>query len=254
MGQLENQTAIIVGAGTGIGFAIAKHFHDEGAFVVFCGRREDVLEQAANNIAPDGVRVLTVSADMTSLEDMQHLAAETVKQTGKIDVLVNSAGAMRVNKPPEQTSLEEWKWVIDTNITGMFLCCREVGKVMIKQNYGRIINITSMSGSIINKYFHGGSYEVSKAAQDMLTKALAIEWAPYNIKVNAIAPGFYGTQPNRDFFLNDPDLTEKIFNAIPVKKLGALEELGRLAVYLASPDIDYMTGSILTIDGGYTIW
>jgi NAD(P)-dependent dehydrogenase (short-subunit alcohol dehydrogenase family) len=254
MGQLDNQTAIITGAGTGIGFSIAKRFHEEGAFVVMCGRRENILKQAADSIASDGERVLTVRADIISEEDMQNLVAETVKQTGRIDILVNNAAAMRVNKPPEETSLEEWRYVIDTNITGTFLCCREVGKVMIKQNSGRIINITSMSGSIINKYFHGGSYEISKAAQDMLTKALATEWAPYNIKVNAIAPGFYGTQPNKEFFLDDPVLSKKILDLIPVDKLGDLAELGRLALYLASPDVDYMTGSIITIDGGYTIW
>jgi gluconate 5-dehydrogenase len=129
-----------------------------------------------------------------------------------------------------------------------------VGKVMIKSNGGRIINITSMSGSIVNKYVHGGSYEVSKAAQDMLTKTLAVEWAPYNIKVNAIAPGFYATQPNKEFFQSNPELMEKFLDLIPAHQFGELEELGRLALYLASTEMDYMTGSIVTIDGGYTIW
>jgi gluconate 5-dehydrogenase len=254
MGQLENQTAIITGGGTGIGFSIAKRFHDEGAFVVICGRREEVLKKSANNLALNGERVLTVRADIISEEDMRNLVEKTVAQTGRIDILVNSAAAMRVNKPPEETSLEEWRWVIDTNVTGTFLCCREVGKVMIKQNGGRIINITSMSGSIINRYVHGGSYEVSKAAMDMLTKALAVEWVDHNIKVNAIAPGYYATEPNKEFFRKDQELYQNILNVIPVQKLGNLEELGRLALYLASPDVDYMTGSIITIDGGYTIW
>ena len=172
MAQLQNQTAVITGAGTGIGYTIAKRFHDEGAFVVLCGRREDVLREAAENISPEGSRVLPIPADINDESAIQNLVEKTIEKTGRIDILVNNAAAMRVNKPPEETSLEEWRQVIDTNVTGTFLCCREVGKVMIKQNGGRIINITSMSASIVNKYFHGGSYEVSKAAQDMLTKGI----------------------------------------------------------------------------------
>jgi gluconate 5-dehydrogenase len=254
MGQLENQTAIITGGGTGIGITIARRFHDEGAFVVICGRREDVLQQAASQLSPAGERVLPVKADIINEEDIQNLVEKTVEQTGRIDILINNAGAMRVNKPPEETSLEEFRFVIDTNVSGTFLVSREVGKVMIEQKSGRIINISSISGSIVNKYFHGGSYEISKAAMEMLTKTLAMEWAPYNIKVNAIAPGYYGTQPNVDFFINDQELNEKVMDLVPLGKLGKLEELARLALYLASPEIDYMTGSIITIDGGYTMW
>jgi NAD(P)-dependent dehydrogenase (short-subunit alcohol dehydrogenase family) len=254
MGQLDDQTAIITGGGTGIGLTIAKRFYDEGAFVVICGRREDVLQQAASDVSPDGERVLPVRADIISEKDIQNLVEKTVDQTGRIDILINNAGAMRVNKPPEETSLEEFRFVIDTNVSGTFLVSREVGKVMIEQKSGRIINISSISGSIVNKYFHGGSYEISKAAMNMLTKTLAIEWAPYNIKVNAIAPGYYGTQPNVDFFINDQELNKKVMDLVPMRKLGELEELARLALYLASPHVDYMTGSIITIDGGYTMW
>lgn len=254
MGQLDNQTAIITGGGTGIGLTIAKRFHDEGAFVAICGRTEDVLKQAVGEISREGERVLAVRADILGEEDIQNLVNKTVDQTGRIDILINNAGAMRVNKPPEETSLEEFRFVIDTNVSGTFLVSREVGKVMIEQKSGRIINISSISGSIVNKYFHGGSYEISKAAMNMLTKTLAMEWAPYNIKVNAIAPGYYGTQPNVDFFINDQVLYEKIMDLVPMRKLGELEELARLALYLASPDVDYMTGSIITIDGGYTMW
>jgi NAD(P)-dependent dehydrogenase (short-subunit alcohol dehydrogenase family) len=255
MGQLDGQTAIITGGGTGIGQVIARHFHAAGAFVVVCGRRPELLQQATAEIASDGQRVLALPADITREDDVRRMVAETLEHTGRIDVLVNNAAAHRVNKPPEETSLAEWKSVIDTNVTGTWLCTREVGRVMIERRYGRIINIGSMSGMIVNKFFHAGSYEVSKSAVLMLTKTFAVEWAPYNIKVNAIAPGYYDTQPNRDFFINTrPELYEQILDLIPAHKLGDLEELGRLALYLASPDVDYMTGTTITIDGGYTAW
>jgi len=151
MGQLEHQTAIITGGGTVIGPCIARRFHEEGAFVVICGRTADVLDKAAREIAPGGERVLAVRADITGEEDVQNLVARTMAQTGQIDVLVNNAAAMRCNKPPEESSLEERKFVIDTNVNGIFLCSREVGKVMIGQKSGRIINIASMSGLIVMK-------------------------------------------------------------------------------------------------------
>jgi gluconate 5-dehydrogenase len=255
MGQLDQQTAIISGGGTGIGRVIAQHFHAAGAFVVLCGRRFEVVQQAAAEIAADGERLMAVQADITREDDVRALVKQARDRTGRIDVLVNNAAAHRINKPPEETSLEEWKFVIDTNVTGTWLCTREIGRVMIEQRSGRVINIASMSGQIVNKFFHGGSYEVSKAAIVMLTKTFAVEWAPYNIKVNAIAPGYYDTQPNRDFFINTrPELYNQILDLIPAHKLGDLEELGRLALYLASPEVDYMTGATITIDGGYTAW
>jgi gluconate 5-dehydrogenase len=144
--------------------------------------------------------------------------------------------------------------VIDTNITGTFLCCREAGKAMIRQKEGRIVNIASMSGFVVNRYFHGGSYEVSKAAVLMLTRALAAEWAAHNIRVNAVAPGYYATEPNLDFFRQDPVVEQKVKDLIPLGRLGDLEQLAGLILTLASPEADYMTGSAVVIDGGYTLW
>ena len=147
---------------------------------------------------------------------MVNLVAEAVRWTSRVDVLINNAAAMRINKPPEETTLAEWRSVLDTNVTGAWLCCREAGKVMIGQRSGKIVNISSISGYVVNKYFHGGAYEVSKAALMMLTKTLATEWAPYNISVNAIAPGYYDTQPNRDFFAQEADLYQRVLDLIPL--------------------------------------
>jgi NAD(P)-dependent dehydrogenase (short-subunit alcohol dehydrogenase family) len=221
---------------------------------VMSGRREEVLREAVGQISPDPARLLVVPADIASEADVINLVAETLRWTGRLDVLINNAAAMRINKPPESTTLAEWRSVFDTNVTGAWLCCREAGKVMIGQQSGKIVNIASISGYIVNKYFHGGSYEVSKAALIMLTKTLATEWAPYNISVNAIAPGYYDTQPNRDFFAKEADLHQRVLDMIPSRRLGNLDELADLVLVLASDTANYMTGSTITIDGGYTLW
>ena len=254
MGQLDSQTAIITGGGTGIGFEVAKLFHQEGAQVVICGRKEDILIEAANRISPDKNRIHYISADISKEPDIIQLMKSAMDWTNRIDILINNAGAHRINKPPEETSLQEWQSVIDTNITGTFLCCREAGKFMIPQKRGKIINISSLSSFIVNKYFHGGSYEVSKSALNMLTKVLAVEWAPHNITVNAVAPGYYGTQPNIDFFSKEAGLYEKVLAMIPMKKLGDLEELCRFILYLATNKTGYMNGATIPMDGGYMLW
>ena len=254
MGQLDSQTAIITGGGTGIGFEVAKLFHQEGAQVVICGRKEDILIEAATRISPDEKRIHCISADISRESDVIRLMQRTMDWTNRIDILINNAGAHRINKPPEETSLAEWQSVIDTNITGTFLCCREAGKFMIPQKRGKIINISSLSSFIVNKYFHGGSYEVSKSALNMLTKVLAVEWAPHNITVNAVAPGYYGTQPNIDFFGKEAGLYEKVLEMIPMKKLGDLEELCRFILYLATNNTGYMNGATIPMDGGYMLW
>jgi NAD(P)-dependent dehydrogenase (short-subunit alcohol dehydrogenase family) len=254
MGQLEKKTAVITGGGTGIGLEIARRFLAEGAAIVICGRTETKLREAVSLISPLSDMVKYVVADIGNESDVAYLMQEAFRWKGRLDILVNNAAAMRVNKTLETTSLSEWKSVIDPNINGVFLCCREAGKIMMSQEYGRIVNISSLSASIVNKYFHGGSYEVSKAALNMLTKVFAVEWASYNITVNAIAPGYYDTQPNKDFFAVEKGLSEKVLDMIPLRKLGSLEELGNLALLLASDSVTYMTGSIIQIDGGYSLW
>ncbi len=254
MSELAGKTALITGGGTGIGYAIAERFHREGAFVVVSGRRAEPLQQAASRISADGDRIAALTADVTVEAQVVDLVEAIVRRTGRLDILVNCAGPMRVHKAPEDTSLEEFREAIDTNIVGAFLCCREAGKAMIRQEGGRIINVSSMSGSIVNRYVHGGSYEVSKAGMNMLTKTLAVEWAQHGIRVNAIAPGFYATQPNVEYFRDHPETARQILDLVPTGRFGELDELARLAVFLASPRTDYMTGSVVTIDGGYTVW
>jgi gluconate 5-dehydrogenase len=254
MGELAGQTALITGGGTGIGLAIARRFHEEGATVVICGRRREVLDEALATIDGAGERVHALTADITKEGDVVALVQDTLQRAGRLDVLVNNAGPMRIHKAPEDTTLAEFREAIDSNIVGAFLCCREAGKAMIAQGGGRIVNISSMSGSIVNRFVHGGSYEISKAGTNMLTKTLAVEWARHGIRVNAIAPGYYATEPNVEYFRQHPKAAQQILELIPTGKFGQLDELTRLAVFLASPKVDYMTGSVVTIDGGYTVW
>jgi gluconate 5-dehydrogenase len=254
MGRFDGQTVIVTGAGTGIGFSVARRFWQEGASVVLSGRRERVLREAVEQISSDPARLLVVPADIASEADVIKLVAEAVRWTRRVDVLINNAAAMRISKPPEETTLDEWRSVIETNVTGAWLCCREAGKVMIGQRSGKIVNISSISGHVVNKYFHGGSYEVSKAALMMLTKTLAAEWAQYGIVVNTIAPGYYDTQPNRDFFAQEADLYQRVLDLIPLRRLGNLDELTDLILMLASDTANYLTGTTITIDGGYTMW
>lgn len=254
MAELAGLTTLVTGGGTGIGLAIARRFHEEGATVVLCGRRQGTLDEAAANIDSTAERVHALAADITREADVVALVQETLRLTGRVDVLVNNAGPMRIHKAPEDTTLAEFREAIDSNIVGAFLCCREAGKAMIAQGGGRIINISSMSGSIVNRFVHGGSYEISKAGMNMLTKTLAVEWAKHGIRVNAIAPGYYATEPNVEYFRQHPKAAQQILDLIPTGKFGQLDELTRLAVFLASPKVDYMTGSIVSIDGGYTVW
>lgn len=182
------------------------------------------------------------------------MVSRTVERFGRLDVLINNAETERQNLAPERTSLESWKEVLDINLNGQFLCAREAGRVMIPRRAGKIINLASISGMIVNRYFHGGSYDVSKAAVVGLTKALAAEWAPYNLNVIALAPGYYGTAPNLRWFQGNPEIHRRVLSLIPLGRLGDLRELAALLVVLASDVSNYMTGSTVLIDGGYTLW
>jgi gluconate 5-dehydrogenase len=254
MGKLEDKVAVITGGGTGIGFELASRFLEEGADVLIAGRTEKKLLDAREKLGVDKDRVVCSRADIAVERDVQGMFRAALDAWGRVDILINNAGAMRINKPLTDTTLEEWERVIGTNINGTFLCCREAASVMKKQQGGKIINISSMSGFVSNKYFHPGSYEVSKSAHSMLTKVFALELAEYNVAVNAIAPGYYDTQPNRDFFEHNTELSRKVLDMIPRGKFGTLAELGHLAVYLSSDVVEYLTGQTILIDGGYTIW
>lgn len=252
--NLQDKVAIVTGASRGLGQAFAAALAEAGAHLVISCRHGSDLDETAGLVRGHKREVLELESDIAHEEQVAEMVDKTVEKFGRIDILVNNAASMRIDKPPEQTTLEEWKSVVDPNITGTFLCSREVAKVMIGQKAGKIINLSSVAAYDVLKYFHGGSYEVTKTAVVMLTKVLATEWAPYNINVNAIAPGYYNTLPNQRFLKKEPGLYDKVLDMIPLKKLGNIEELAGLVVVLASDIANFMTGSTIIIDGGYACW
>jgi NAD(P)-dependent dehydrogenase (short-subunit alcohol dehydrogenase family) len=252
--SFAGKVVIITGASRGLGLAYASAFAEAQAELVLTSRHAQDLEEAAADLRKSGRSILCLESDMTDELSVKEMVERTCETFGRIDVLINNAATERMNIPPEDTDIEGWRAVLETNLDGPFLCCREVGKVMIRQRKGKIINVASISGLIINKYFHGGSYDVSKSAVCALTKALAVEWAPYGITVNALAPGYYDTAPNRRWFDANPAIHEKVIDMIPLRRLGNIEELSEFMLCLASEATNYMTGSICVIDGGYTIW
>ena len=252
--NLTDRVALVTGASRGLGSAFARALAEAGAdLAVTCRHKED-LRETARAVRDAGREVLELEADITKPDQVQQMVESTVARFGKLDILLNNAGAMRINKPPEETTPEEWRFVIDTNINGTFYCCREAAVHMKKRQSGKIINLSSKSGFTVGRHFHGGSYDVSKAGIAMLTKALAVEWAPYNINVNAVAPGYYDTKPNREFFVDNPELYKKVIDLVPLRRLGDIGELSGLIVCLASDISNYMTGTTVLIDGGYNIW
>ena len=252
--SLGGRVALVTGASRGLGQAFAAALAEAGADLVIVSRHLAELEGTAVALRALGRQVLPLETDIRREDAVQAMVKHAVERFGRIDVLVNNAATERQNVPPEQTTLESWEAVIDTNLNGQFLCAREVGKVMLPRRRGKIINLASMSGIIVNRYFHGGSYDVSKAAVVGLTKALAAEWAPYNINVLALAPGYYGTAPNLRWFQSNPEIHRKVLSMIPLGRLGDMRELAALVVVLASDVSNYMTGSTVLIDGGYTLW
>lgn len=253
--DLHGEVAVITGASKGLGESFAHALAQAGADLFLIARREEGLIRVSQDIqARHGTHCHWCAADISSQADIRRAVAQCMEAYGKIDILVNNAAAMRNNKPPQDTTPEEFDAVMHPNVIGTLMMCQEVGTVMRAQKKGRIVNISSMSALIVNRGVYGGSYEVSKAAVSMLTKTLAVEWARDGISVNAICPGYYGTQPNREFFAADPTFEQKVLDMIPMHRLGEPEELWGALLLLCSPAASYMQGTVITVDGGYTLW
>ncbi|MCE5249166.1 SDR family oxidoreductase [bacterium] len=249
MGQLDGKTAIITGGGTGIGQAIARRFHDEGAAVVLCGRRKDKLTETAALLG-DSSRVFCIAADITVEDDIRRLFMETVQKTGKIDILVNNAGVMRFGTLGE-TPVGEWDLMMKTNAWGPWRLMANVLPFMKKNGGGSIINISSIAG--IKAYPGVGVYCASKAALQTLSQVAAMEMAGDNVRVNCILPAVVeDTELSEPIFgrENVPPFWEKMRPLHPLGRNGKPKDIADAALFFASDQSAWITGVLLNVDGG----
>ena len=223
--------------------------------IVVVGRDRESLDQVAGQIEERGARATCLQADFGTAERCESVCGEALEEHGPIDVLINNVGGRLIDVPVEDQSLDEWRKIIDLNLTSTFVCTKIIGGAMIERGEGgRVINVASISGMIANKGIGGRSYETSKAAVIQFTRATAADWAPHRVTVNAICPGGFMTEPNVRWAEENPDVIAGFEEQIPAGAFGQPEDLGPLAVYLASDASRYMTGASLVIDGGYTLW
>lgn len=247
--SLAGRVALVTGAGRGIGRAIAVALGAAGAAVACAARSRDQVDSAAAEIAAAGGRARALRLDVTRPEQIAAGVEEAAAALGPVDVLVNNAGITLDKKTVEVTD-EDWDAVLATNLTAMFRCARAVAPGMIRLERGKIINIGSMYGIIgVPRY---AAYCASKAAVDGLTRSLAVEWARHGIQVNCLAPGYMNTDIPRAA-LADERTRALFLSKIPARRIGEPEEVGALAVYLASPASDFMTGQTVYLDGGQTM-
>ncbi len=244
--RLDGRAAVVTGASRGLGRAMAHALAEAGADLALVARSREDLEETAAGVRLHGRRALVLPTDVTDPTAIDAAVAATVQALGRLDVLVNNSG-IAVVKPAVDTSLEEWRAVLDTNLTAAFALCRAAGRVMIARRAGKVINVASMVGA---RGLPGyAAYAASKGGLIALTRTLAVEWARHNVQVNAIAPGWFLTPMNAHAFA-DERLRERLLRDVPARRTGKPEELGPLVVYLASPASDFMTGEVVFIDGG----
>jgi NAD(P)-dependent dehydrogenase (short-subunit alcohol dehydrogenase family) len=245
--SFEGQTALVTGSARGLGQKIALALAQHGASLVLADKISPV--ETARDIEKTGGKALALTTDISVEADVQELVSQTLEHFQRIDILVNNAGVSQLNfLPSEESSLQEWETIIKVNLTGTFLCCREVGKQMIRQGNGSIINIASTAG--FNGIPRAAAYCASKAGIILLTKCLAVEWAGKNVRVNAIAPHYLETDLTQTL-RESPKVYEGIVRQIPLKRFAKPEEIIGTILLLASPASSYLTGSIIAVDGGF---
>ena len=245
--DLAGRTAVVIGGTSGIGRAIALGLADAGADVVPTGRRAKLAQEVAREIESRGRKSLAIAADVTDTDSIEALASAVIGAFGKVDILVNAAG-ITVRRPTLDVPDDEWEKIMDTNLTGMLRGCRAFGRHMIERRYGRIINIGSLTSVVA--LHEVSAYGASKAGVAALTKSLAVEWAPHGVCVNAILPGVFRTALNEGL-LDGTDRGKELLMRTPMRRFGQPDELAGAAVFLASEAASFVTGHLLTVDGGF---
>jgi gluconate 5-dehydrogenase len=252
--RLDGKRVLITGGSRGFGRAIALAVADAGADVVLVARDPDALARTAEDIRERGRQARIYPADVGDPAICEEMCERVLAEGAPIDVLVNNVGGRNVDAPIEKTDLATWRRLIDLNLTHCFICTKMIGGPMLARGEGRIINIASISGMIANRGIGGRHYETAKAALIHFTRAMAADWAPRGVTVNAICPGLFMTEPNQEWAKKNPAVIEAFLRNIPMGRAGEPQEVGPLAVFLASPASSYVTGAAFVIDGGYTLW
>ena len=250
--DLTGRVAIITGGSIGLGRQMAEGLAEMGAHLVLCARKRERCQEAAEELQKLGVKALALACDVKSPASIQEVVDTALARFERIDILINNAG-ISWGAPTEQMPLEDWTKVLDTNLTGTFLCAQAVGKVMIKQGRGKIINVASVAGlgGAQRGTVQAIGYHASKGGVIAFTKDLACQWAAHNIQVNAIAPGWFPTHMSGWVIEHKKEL---LLEQIPLRRFGSDHDLKGAAVFLASAASDYITGHVLVVDGGQTAW
>jgi len=252
--RLNGSRVFITGGSRGFGRVIALAVAEAGADVVLAARDPDALANTAAEVRERGRRAWTYPADVGQPSVCEDLCRRVLAEAGPIDVLVNNVGGRNLDVAIEATDLATWQRFVDLNLTHVFLCTKLIGGAMLARGAGRVINIASISGMIANRGIGGRHYEASKAAVIHFTRATAADWAPRGVTVNAICPGLFMTEPNQAWAKKNPEVIKTFVGAVPMGRAGEPDEIGPLAVYLASGASSYVTGASFVIDGGYTLW
>lgn len=247
--DLSGKIAVVTGGGRGIGRAIAETFATHGADLVVCGRSSEPLEKAVQEIHSRGGRAAWYKVDVSDEVDVIKLRDAVVRDFGRIDILVNNAGIDPHYAPMERTGSDEWRRILDVNLSGVFYCCRHLGEAMLAGQQGSIINISSIAGHVGLK--RQVPYCASKGGVEQLTRALALDWAEHGVRVNTIAYAFIATDLTAGV-LEHEHISRRFLERTPLGRFGSVVEVAGAAVFLASPAASYVTGHSLMVDGGWT--
>jgi len=253
--RLDGKRCLVSGGSRGLGREMALALAEAGADVIAIGRDRSSLEATGAEITQRGRTAALIQADMSQPGEAERACRTALEQHGPIHILVNNVGGRRLDVPTEELRLDQWQETVDLNLTGTFIGTKMVGGAMVRRGQGgRIINVASVSGLVTSRGIGGRGYETAKAGVIHFTRAVAADWAPHRVTVNAIAPGAFMSESTLRWSRLRPALLDSLKAQIPMGELGRPEDLGPLAVYLASDAARYVTGAVLVIDGGYTAW